>query len=212
MGIRQAEKITFTSVSIILDGAGAVYFFGKYLLKFLYFLIIMSKIIIPPTYLQKTDASVIFLAGPIQGTNDWQSKAIEFIKSRDSGLYITSPRRNVDRKHCRDNFSDEMYNEQIDWETYHLRKAGETGAILFWLAKEFEHCCSRAYAQTTRFELGEWKVHHERDGANLVIGIEDGYTGAKYIRRRLLQDCPDVTICSILEETCDEAIKLARSE
>jgi hypothetical protein len=104
-----------------------------------------------------------------------------------------------------------MYNEQVDWETYHLRKAGENGAILFWLAKESEHRCDRAYAQTSRGELFEWKKEHEYKGANLVVGIEEEFTGARYIRRRFSQDCPDVPICSTLKETCKKAIEQAYS-
>lgn len=34
-----------------------------------------------------------------------------------------------------------MYNEQVDWETFHLRKAGENGCVLFWLAKEEVQDC-----------------------------------------------------------------------
>lgn len=106
-------------------------------------------------------------------------------------------------------FATNLYNEQVDWETYHLRKAGENGVVLFWLAKEHEHKCERAYAQTTRFELSEWKMRHERDGAKLVVGIEEGFTGAKYLVRRFTQDCPDVPLCSTLEETIGHAIRLA---
>ncbi len=97
----------------------------------------------------------------------------------------------------------------VDWETFHLRNAGWNGVVLFWLAKEFEHDCKRAYAQTSRFELGEWKVIHERDGSNLVVGIEEGFTGDRYIKRRLPQDCPEVPILSTLEETCEKAVELA---
>ena len=106
-------------------------------------------------------------------------------------------------------FSKEMYNEQVDWETYQLRKAGKTGIIIFWLAKENEHICERAYAQTSRFELGEWKTKHELQKTGLVVGIEPGFTNAKYIMRRFSQDCPDVPICSTLEDTCKKAVELA---
>ncbi len=105
-----------------------------------------------------------------------------------------------------------MYNEQVDWETYYLRRAAKQGVVLFWLAKEFRHTCDRAYAQTTRFELGEWKVRHERDGTKLVVGIEQGFTNAKYIKRRLSQDCKDVPLCSTLEETCKSAITKAQTQ
>lgn len=142
-----------------------------------------KKLILPPNYLKKIDGPLIFLAGPIQGAWDWQEKAINIIQTIAPDICIASPRR--DTQSCPESdFPPEMYNEQVDWETYHLRKAGENGVVLFWLAKEFKHVCQRAYAQTSRFELGEWKVRHERDKARLVVGIEEGFTNAKYIKRR----------------------------
>lgn len=167
----------------------------------------MGQIICSPAYLEKIEAPVIFLAGPIQGAHSWQEEAIEIIHSLDSNICIANPRRqNIEIK---GDFTTGMYNEQVDWETFHLRKAGENGCVMFWLAKESSHDCSRAYAQTTRFELAEWKARHEFLKANLVIGIEDGFTGAKYIRRRFMQDCPEVPICDSLEETCEQAVRLA---
>jgi hypothetical protein len=165
-----------------------------------------SRLILPPNYLKQIDAPIIFLAGPIQGAEDWQNDAIRFIHSNAPELYIASPRRPIKTK---GEFTQEIYNEQVDWETYHLRETGENGVVLFWLAKEFEHRCDRAYAQTTRFELAEWKMLHERDGSKLVLGIEDGFVGSRYIIRRFSQDCPEVPILHSLEDTCREAIKLS---
>ena len=168
-------------------------------------LIGMSKLIIEPTY-NPIDTPLIFLAGPIQGAYRWQDNAIALIQVAAPELYIASPRRDAEEGE----FEVEKYNEQVDWETYHLQRAGENGVILFWLAKEFEHNCKRAYAQTSRFELAEWKMRHERNGARLIVGIEYWFTGAKYIRRRFSQDCPEVLLCSSLEETCREAVRMAR--
>ena len=143
---------------------------------------------------------LVFLAGPIQGAPDWQSKAQEIINGINPEITIASPKRPFNK--------DVQYNEQVDWETYHLRRAGGNGVIIFWLAKEETHVCERAYAQTTRGELFEWKVKHERDGAKIVIGIEEGFSGTKYIKRRFSQDCPDVQILSTLEDTCKAALDL----
>lgn len=165
-----------------------------------------KKLIIPPAY-EEINGPIIFLAGPIQSAERWQDEAIKIIHE-NSDIAIASPRRLGEFE---GDFSQEMYNEQVDWETFHLRKAGSNGAIIFWLAKEAKHKCDRAFAQTTRFELAEWKVRHERDNVNLVIGIEDGFTNARYIRRRFSQDCPKVKICSTLEKTCLEAIKLLKA-
>jgi len=51
-------------------------------------------------------------------------------------------------------------------------------------------------------------MRHERDGTKIAIGIEEGFTNASYIKRRLLQDCPELDICSSLEETCRIAVDL----
>lgn len=161
-----------------------------------------GKILVPPKY-AKVKGPLVFLAGPIQGALDWQLRAIDFLRTAGPGLHVASPRRNYNGK-----FTKAMYNAQVDWETFYLNRAAEDGVILFWCAKEAEHRCDRAYAQTTRFEFGEWKTKHEYGGCKLVVGIEQGYTGEKYIRRRLLQDCKDVRIRSSLEQTCLDAIRL----
>jgi hypothetical protein len=142
---------------------------------------------------------VIFIAGPIQGSSDWQANAYGYLITSGKKLIVASP-RNLYPKNI-------PYNEQVDWETHYLNRAAENGVIMFYLAKERDHVCERAYAQTSRFELGEWKVRHERDGTNLVIGIEPGFSNERYIRRRLSQDCPDISVSDGLWETCQKALE-----
>jgi hypothetical protein len=161
-----------------------------------------GRLILPPNYTH-IEGPLLFLAGPIQGAPRWQDRALDFLHGFSPDLTIASPRRILDRSVNPERIP---YNEQVDWESHHLRRAAVNGAILFWLAKEFEHQCDRAFAQTSRFELGEWKMRHERDGVKLIVGVEEGFTNERYIRRRLSQDCPDIRICQTLEETCAEAI------
>jgi hypothetical protein len=158
-------------------------------------------LITPPDYPTIT-GPLVFLAGPIQGAPEWQAEAVRLLAELAPDLHVANPRR--------DYLAGEFaYEQQVDWETHHLRRAVANGVILFWLAKEAKHDCGRAYAQTTRFELAEWMVRHQRDGARLVVGIEDGFTGAKYVRRRFAQDCPALPVCATLEETCRAAVTLA---
>jgi hypothetical protein len=159
----------------------------------------MGVVVCPPAYLD-LDGPLVFLAGPIQGAGDWQDDAISYLTKQASGCNIASPRRSYPPV----TFD---YDVQVDWETHHLRRAAQQGVILFWLATEKEHDCNRSYAQTTRFELAEWKARHERDGAPLVVGIEEGFSGARYIRRRFGQDCPTIPILSTLEDACRSAIE-----
>lgn len=152
-----------------------------------------GRIVLPPL-IEPVEGPVIFLAGPIQGAN-WHNLAIPLLHQLAPEIHIASPRR----EYLDGEF---VYEAQVDWETHFLRRAARQGVIMFWLAREIHHTCERAYAQTTRFELGEWKTRHEVSGCQLVIGIEAGFTNARYIRHRFAQDCPTVPICSSLEETC----------
>jgi len=164
----------------------------------------MGQVLYPPD-IKEISEDVIFLAGPIQGANRWQEEAIKIIHELDKALNIACPRRSAP---IRREVRKIEYEKQVDWETYHLKKAGRSGVIIFWLPREFKHICTREYAQTSRFELGEWKTLHERNGAKLAIGIEPGFTNERYIRRRLGQDCPDIMVCVSLRETCQQAIRL----
>lgn len=160
--------------------------------------------LISPPELASPESRLIFLAGPIQGADMWQARAADLILAAAPELTVASPRRAVIPEVVG------IFEEQVDWETHHLRQAGRAGVVLFWLAREAEHRCDRAYAQTTRFELAEWKLRHERDGARIAVGIEDGFTGAAYIRRRFVQDCPLLPLWDGLEATCANAVALAR--
>ena len=115
----------------------------------------------------------IFLAGPIQGAADWQADAIEIIQKLSPSASIATPRRD---------YLDGQFDhsKQVDWETKYLRFCAEGGVLLFWLAPEHVHNPERAYAQTTRFELAEWKIRHERDGVKLALGIDDQFSNARY--------------------------------
>jgi hypothetical protein len=173
----------------------------------------MATLITPPTYVEDTDTPIIFLAGPIRGAPDWQARAAAYLFDKDPSIIIANPRRSGMDEYRHKHFPKEWFEEQVDWETAHLKMASEWGAILFWLAKETDHGCDRPFAQTTRYELGEWKGRLEADGLfhrTVALGIEEGFTGRRYIERRLSQDCPNLIIYHSLEETCDRALQIAQ--
>jgi hypothetical protein len=159
-------------------------------------------LLIPPKY-ESVTGPLVYLAGPIQGAPDWQADAIAWFAAHAPGLNIASPRRE-----CLPGEFDHAV--QVDWESHHLQRAADCGVILFWLARETIVIPGRSYAQTTRFELAEWKVRHERDGIRLVVGIEEGFSGARYIRRRFAQDCPAVSVVASLAEACRLAVELSK--
>lgn len=163
----------------------------------------MVKVIIPIGKAPNNNI-IIFLAGPIQGAENWQDKAIDILRNEITDCVIANPRR----EYIDDEFE---YNKQVEWETEYLNKAAKNGVIMFWLAKEMTHFCNRAYAQTTRFELAEWKTkYHYNKKINLVIGIEDGFTNERYIRKRMKEDCPDIHIEASLKDTCRQVIKIVK--
>jgi hypothetical protein len=151
----------------------------------------------PPEYPElEYGKKIIFLAGPIQGAPDWQSEAIKLIHRTNPKILVASPRRFHDCYPF-------VYEQQVDWETYWLNEAH---LIMFWCAKEEKHFCDRSYAQTTRFEIGEWKQKYKNSKTRLVVGVESGFTNERYLKRRFNQDCPDITIHSSLENTCKDAV------
>ena len=161
----------------------------------------MERLVLQPPEIVDVEGRVVFLAGPIQGAPDWQAEAAGIIHKLDDTIVVASPRKD----YAPGSF---VYEKQVDWETHFLNRAAKNGAVMFWLAKMAEETPGRAYAQTSRFELGEWKMHHQQEKTTLVVGIEDGFGNARYIRRRLEQDCPDVPILESLEETCQKTIAL----
>ncbi len=139
----------------------------------------------------------VFLAGPIQGAPNWQKEAVAAIHHHE--VVIANPR-------CFHRHDD--YNSQVDWELKNLRRAAQFGAVFFWLAKpdpNQKQPEGRAYAQTSRFELGEWVGRFaESDGwGSLVVGIEDGFSNERYIRRRLGHLWPEMVIPSTLGGTLE---------
>jgi hypothetical protein len=140
---------------------------------------------------------VVFLAGPIQGTWDWQQTASAKLACvlGDSAV-IASPRRDYEQDGI-----PFVYETQVDWETVWLRRAARHGVVSFWLAAQTQPTPGRAYAQTSRFELGEWvaRAVHGR-AVRLQVGIEAGFGNERYIRRRLGQDLPQSMICDSLDD------------
>lgn len=163
----------------------------------------LERLVLQPPEIIDTDGPVIFLAGPIQGAANWQTEAATNIHNIDPTIIVASPRRDYPEGTF-------IYEKQVDWETHFLRKAGKIGVVGFWLAAQTKETPGRAYAQTSRFELAEWKMRHEYEGVKLTVGIEEWFGNARYIRRRFVQDCSDVKIADNLHEMCRNAVDLVR--
>jgi hypothetical protein len=159
------------------------------------------ELLTPPHY-RDLSGPLVFLAGPIQGAPNWQTDAAALLLPR---VHVANPKQ-PDMGQA--DFGPERYRQQVEWEHHHLEKAGRQGVILFWLAKEIEHRCDRAYAQTTRFELGEAVTLHRWQGIKVVVGLEAGFSNARYLRQTIATKAPGIPLGSTLPETCAAALAL----
>lgn len=160
------------------------------------------KVIKPPFYLEESKDYddrrwMIFLAGPIQGAPDWQKEAITlFDKYGWNDHVVASPRRDEDSWQG-------DYEGQVEWEHHYLNRAAYKGTIMFWCPKEAVHDCNRDYSQTTRQEMGKWfELSSESGYAPVVVGLGEGFPGAKYITHDLTNHYSHILpIYSTLEDT-----------
>lgn len=76
-----------------------------------------DNVILPAEIDDEITDDIIFLAGPIQGADDWQSKAIKYLnKNRDDqDFVIASPRLEYKAK-------DFDYDKQVEWATNSNKK------------------------------------------------------------------------------------------
>jgi hypothetical protein len=132
-------------------------------------------ILSPPNSLASDSDRVIFLAGPVQGARDWQKLLCEMVLDKLPDAVIATPRATGFDK------STFEYDAQVRWEQTMLRKAGFAGGVIvFWLEAQdhsIPYEIGRAYAQTTRFEIGEaigWRSLEDK--VSIIIGIDPGYT------------------------------------
>jgi hypothetical protein len=163
--------------------------------------------VVRPLDYPEIEGPLLFLAGPIRSARDWQQDAIEQISALVPKLWVASPRR-VEGIELDAQLDDDEYTAQVNWENHHRHLAANYGVTLFWLAREDRHICRRAFAQTTRYELPETVAWHRYEGARVVIGIEEGFSGARYIRRRV-SEYPGIALLDNLHETCLEAVSHA---
>lgn len=165
----------------------------------------------PPEYAEIPDNQpVLFLAGPIQGAPFWQKETIRYLETLNSSkeeVHVANPRRDGPLE---GNFDEEKYLQQVTWEELHLLRAAKCGGVVFWFAKkdpEQPYEPERAYAQTTRIELGEafgWKRY--KPSMNISIGIEPGYSGSeRYIRFKARQH--NLKVYSHIGDTCLDALR-----
>lgn len=98
---------------------------------------------------------LVFLAGPVQGSPDWQTPTADILLAARTDLEVASPRRTIEHV---GSFDANEAEKQVAWEHTALRRSAQLGAIIIWLSAQdhaLEYTKDRAYAQTTRIAIGE---------------------------------------------------------
>lgn len=145
--------------------------------------------ILYPTEISEVKQKTIFLAGPIRGAADWQSELCESFS--DTELVFANPRRVNMSAQCN-------WDKQVEWETFYLNNSD---IIVFWLPGESEHIPGRDYAQTTRFELGEWLAKSKyQKNKRIIVGVADEIYGKRYFAKRIRDGYPNVYFCDTFDE------------
>lgn len=187
----------------------------------------------PPDFTQVPESSsLLFLGGPIQGTSDWQGPTATWFLDRMPELYVASPRSGMWNRDLPQGERDRLYAEQTSWEHTYLDEAiarmkqhrvfASWGAtiIMFWCAAEEEHIARRAYAQTSRFELGVTMGYFSEffrqqafgpskigtmPNEGVIIGADPKFSGRKYLEiylrnhGRSLYDSLEATRAEVLQ-------------
>ncbi len=167
----------------------------------------MSEFIIPPHQIKQPDNPVVFLAGPVQGAHDWQRAAANHLIDAGAEASIISPRG-----------LPELYKEpspwlnnelQTPWEKHHLRLARDKGVLAMWMAEQVYETPGRAYAQTSRIELGRiagW-LDYNSPNIKLVFGISPEYIGGNQTYMEQVCNEFNIPVQRRLDEWCAEILR-----
>lgn len=144
------------------------------------------KIIFPKRLcvVEKNYGPLFYLAGPVDGCDDWRTKCCERIRNRIPNFYAVLPGVS-EEGHPLNSFLMEGENRyfysQIPWEDHYKDIASKTGCIIFWLPKDSKNnpaVGADPYAMTIRDQVGEWRgrfVYNRK--IQMVVGIEPGFPG-----------------------------------
>ena len=159
----------------------------------------------PGDYLTDDDRRILlFLVGPIFGAPAWQDMARTAIHDLRSDIVVVNP--------CLAEPNGNLgFEDQLAWERHYRRVTGDPrfGATLVWLPRQATDFPEHDYAQTSRYEVGELAAWHQHQGSRASLGIEPGFRGERFIRHCWRLECPGVKVSDSLQETCEEAVRVA---
>ncbi len=178
------------------------------------------KIIIPKTLVEIEPAygPLFFLAGPLQGGDDWQKKCCAEICKHMPNSYVAIPyyvNKELDFPLMRQSVGESevvgYLGRQLDWERYYLERAAKHGCIIFWLPKESKEKprTSGAYATATRGEIARWSVELKYNPLyRIVVGAELEFPDLSETQRNFSADQGfSFQFHSTLAETVAAALK-----
>jgi len=185
----------------------------------------------PPNFEKVRDHKLMFLIGPIQGAEDWQNPTAQWFLDRVPELYVASPRSEMWPPGLSQEEHDRRFAIQADWEHDYIEeiimriaRGSTTDYIFAWCSKEVHHNPKRAYAQTTRFELGTilgWidasKNRRPFSGEGMsraphepvFIGADPAFSGRQYLEHTLKKK--GRPLLSSLEQTREHALNYIRN-
>lgn len=174
----------------------------------------MIKVILPNIYREITEP-LIYLGGPIIGAPKWHNQAIDILSSSDSDLIAAVPKKRINPQSQIEILTgdEDHFKRNREWERYYMNEASKKGSIIFWLPKEENHNCHKPYASMSRYELGIWIARYVLDDdTRICVGAEEGFKDLDCIEFDISSDAPKLKVNRTLEETCQQAIKLACSK
>jgi hypothetical protein len=165
----------------------------------------MQKLISPNEYRMAVVLPLIFLAGPIRSAPKWHETATEYLFSKENDLTVISPHRTGGKV-----IPSKRFQRQRGWERYYIDIAKDHGCVMFWLPEEEKHNCDKVYGAMSRFELGQIFTYYQLDhNTRFCIGSDGKFPELNTIEYDLKLNAPDKKILSSLEETCNEALRIA---
>ena len=187
------------------------------------------KVILPKTYIPEVDITypLFFLAGPVNGGNDWQCGATNSIQKKVNEFFVAIPHEYKEGHplhiHRMVNRAPDFFKRQLPWERHYIKLAAgityemdihvKCGCLIFWLPAESE-CQPRndglPYAMDTRREVGEALGWLRSDPSlRIVIGAEKNFPGIDTIQRCFTEELGKFIFHESLEETIGAGLQIA---
>lgn len=136
-----------------------------------------KKIIYPGSFdSSSTKNKSIFLAGPIMGALNWRKNLIYRLNKINKDFLIFNPQK-IQKP--------EEYNlsVQVEWERSNMIRSSTNGVLIFWFANQETERESGSFAQTSRFEIGEFiKRKEENKELNIIVGFDTAFEHESYIK------------------------------